>query len=175
MSDPTIPPQIKNVPSMSQNPLVDMFLTYQLLKRINTPFEKWPAYKLGIIDRKGKVLKKKSTLKTDKEKAAWGYFDIVAVNLKKIIAKAPGGQSQAGTMVASYLLMKESRNYDLNEDQVLSLCEDVFGIASMNAGDSSGAGVTPVNNIGQGNVKLFDPLLPRMRKILRRKKPNVAP
>lgn len=173
MSDPTVPSYIKNVPSMSQNPLVDMFLTYQLLKRINTPFEQWPAYKLGIIDKRGKVLKKKSTLKTDKEKAAWGYFDIVATNLKKIIAKAPGGSSQAGTMVASYLLMKESRNYNLNEKQVSDLCEDVFGIASMNAGDASGAGVTPVNNIGQGNVKLFDPLLPRMKRILRRRKPNV--
>ncbi len=170
MSDSNIPSYIKNVPSMSQNPLTDMFLTYQLLKRINTPYEQWPAYKLGIIDRKGKVLKKKKTLKTDKENAAWGYFDIVANNLKKIIARVPGGQSQTGTVVASYLLMKESHNYTMTEEQVESLCEDVFGIASMNAGDSSGAGVTPVNNIGQGNIKTFDPLLPKLKKIIRRKK-----
>ena len=91
------------------------------------------------------------------------------------MAKVPGGQSQVGTLAASYLLMKESEEKQLDEQQVQQLCEDVFGVSSMNTGDSGGAGVIPSNNIGQGNVKLFDPLLPRMRKILRRKKPNVAP
>ena len=170
-----IPQNIKNVPSMSTNPMVDMFLTYQFLKRINTPFEQWDAYKLGIIDKNGKVLKKKKQLKTPQQRAAWGYFDIVTTNIKKLMAKVPGGQSQVGTLAASYLLMKESEEKQLDEQQVQQLCEDVFGVSSMNTGDSGGAGVIPSNNIGQGNVKLFDPLLPRMRKILRRKKPNVAP
>lgn len=169
-----IPQNIKDVPSMSTNPLVDMFLTYQFLKRINTPFENWDAYKLGIIDKSGKVLKKKKDLKTAQQRAAWGYFDIVTCNLKKLLSKVPGGQSQTGTLAASYLLMKESEEKQLDEQQVQQLCEDVFGIASMNAGDSSGAGVTPANNIGQGNVKLFDPLLPKVRKILKRKVPNVG-
>ena len=169
-----IPQNIKDVPSMSSNPLVDMFLTYQFLKRINTPFEEWDAYKMGIIDKNGKVLKKKKQLKTAQQRAAWGYFDIVTCNLKKMLAKVPGGQSQTGTLAASYLLMKESEEKQLDEQQVQQLCEDVFGIAAMNAGDSGGAGVTPANNIGQGNVKMFDPLLPKVRKILRRKVPNVG-
>lgn len=159
---------------MSSNPLVDMFLTYQFLKRINTPFEEWDAYKLGIIDKSGKVLKKKKQLKTPQQRAAWGYFDIVTCNLKKMLAKVPGGQSQVGTLAASYLLMKESEEKQLDEQQVQQLCEDVFGIATMSTGDG-GVSATPANNIGQGNVKLYDPLLPRMRRVLRRKKPNVAP
>ena len=44
------------------NQFVDMYLVYQFLKRITTPFEKWPAYHLGIIDKNGKVLKQRSTL-----------------------------------------------------------------------------------------------------------------
>ena len=59
-SQTKIPQGIKDVPSMTKNPMMDMFLTYQFLKRINVPFEKWDAYKLGIIDKNGKVLKKKS-------------------------------------------------------------------------------------------------------------------
>ena len=169
-----IPQNIEDVPSMSTNPLVDMFLTYQFLKRINTPFEEWSAYKLGIIDKNGKVLKKRRQLKTAQQRAAWGYFDIVTTNLKKLLAKVPGGQSQTGTLAASYLLMRECEEKQLDEQQVQQLCEDVFGIASMNAGDSSGAGVTPANNIGQGNVKLYDPLLPKVKRILRRKSPNVG-
>ena len=82
---PKLPSQIKDVPSLTKNPLVDVFLTYQFIKRIIVPFEQWDAFKLGIIDKNGKVLKKKSTLKTNQEKAAWGYFDILTANLKKLL------------------------------------------------------------------------------------------
>ena len=34
------------------NRVLDIFLTYQFLKRLTTPFEQWDAYKLGIIDEK---------------------------------------------------------------------------------------------------------------------------
>ena len=158
-----LPPDIKDIPSMTRNPLADAFLTYQLLKRINTPFEKWDAYRLGLIDKHGKVLRKKSRLKTNNEKAAWGYFDIITANLKKILARVPGGQSQTGSIVASYLLMKEQvdRQADITEEDIERLCEDE-------------AAVVPANNIGQGNVKLFDPLLPRLKKVLRRKTPDVV-
>lgn len=171
-----LPPNIKDVPSMTRNPLADAFLTYQLMKRINTPFDKWDAYKLGIIDKNGKVLKKKSRLKTNNEKAAWGYFDIICANIKKILSKAPGGQFQSGSIAGSYLLMREQveTQNDVSEQDIEQMCEDVFGMASMNSGDASGAGVTPGNNIGQGNVKLFDPLLPKIKKVLRRKKPDVV-
>jgi len=70
--------------------------------------------------------------------------------------------------------MKESEDRQLDEQQVQQLCEEVFGFATMSTGDSGGAGVIPSNNIGQGNVKLFDPLLPKVRKILKRKVPNVG-
>lgn len=158
-----LPPNVKDVPSMARNPLVDAFLTFQLLKRINTPFNKWDAYKLGIIDKNGKVLKKKSRLKTNNEKAAWGYFDIICTNIKKVISKSPGGQFQPGSMTALYVLMKEQvdRQADITEEDIERLCEDE-------------AAVVPANNIGQGNVKLFDPLLPRIKKVLRRKTPDVV-
>ena len=31
--------------------VVDLFLVYQFVRRLATPFEKWEAYKEGIIDR----------------------------------------------------------------------------------------------------------------------------
>ena len=41
---------------------IDLFVTYRFLKLLTTPFEKTPAYKLGIIDKKGhRILKPKST------------------------------------------------------------------------------------------------------------------
>ena len=162
-----IPTYIKNIPSMTKNPMVDMFLTYQFLKRINVPFEKWDAYKLGIIDKSGKVLKKKKDLDTADEKAAWGYFDILTANLKKLLSKFPAGDSLLGSSIASYLMLKEQKSDILLNElyfelKFIPLYEE--GIAAM-----------PANNVGAGDVATFDPLLSKKPKnMLRRKKPDVA-
>jgi len=47
---------MKNKKIPGTNRFVDLFLVYQFMKRLITPFEKWPAFKLGIIDKDGKVL-----------------------------------------------------------------------------------------------------------------------
>ena len=36
--------------------VVDLFLIYQFIKRLVTPFDKWDAYKAGVIDKDGKVI-----------------------------------------------------------------------------------------------------------------------
>jgi hypothetical protein len=167
-SQTKLPSGIKDVPSMTKNPMMDMFLTYQFLKRINVPFEKWDAYKLGIIDKNGKVLKKKSTLKSPQEKASWGYFDILTTNLKKILAKIPGGNSTLGSSVASYLLIKEHKSDLLLNEQYFEYHFTKVYTQLTEEGE------VPANNIGSGNVKTFDPLLiPKAKNMLRRKKPYV--
>lgn len=92
------------------NIVVDSYLVYQFLKRLTTPFEETKAYDLGIIDAKGRVLKKKSSLTTPEEKDAWGFFDVLVNNMKKILAKVPGGRSKMGLYAASALLFKEHIN-----------------------------------------------------------------
>ena len=60
--------------------VVDLFLVYSFIKRLVTPFNKWEAYKLGIIDETGKILiKRKDFLKND-QKRAFGVFDQMILN-----------------------------------------------------------------------------------------------
>jgi hypothetical protein len=87
--------------------LLDAAVTYMFLNKLVTPFEKWDAHKLGIIDKDGNVLKPRAELKTDAEKKAFGYFDVLAVNLKKLLAKVPGGKTVLGSYAAALLLLKE--------------------------------------------------------------------
>ena len=99
--------------------IVDLFLVYQFVSRLITPYDQWDAYKLGIIDEKGKVLRKRNTLTTDEEKKAWGNFDILANNIKKIIQKLPGGESKLVSYAAAGLLLKEqARLESMNEDEI---------------------------------------------------------
>jgi hypothetical protein len=129
------------------NQFIDMYLVYQFVKRIVTPFDKWPAYQLGIIDEKGKVLKQKRTLKSTEEKRAWGYFDIVCANLKKILAKVPGGRTQLASVAAAVFLFKEQKNISLMTNEVLLERKFISYLKTLNESDMA------VNNVSSGAVQ----------------------
>src|SRR6056300_810243 len=100
--------------------VVDLFLVYQFVRRLATPFNKWDAYKLGIIDEKGNVLIPRKKLRTKKQEMAWGRFDILVANLKKLLAKVPGGSTRLASYAAALYLIKEHKHFTkdttLNED-----------------------------------------------------------
>jgi len=96
---------------------VDLLLAYKLVKRITTPFNEWEAYKLGIIDDKGNVLKRKVSLSNPDQRKNWTNLDIVAANLKKIISKHPGVQAKITARAAQGLMVKEDINFILQSIQ----------------------------------------------------------
>jgi hypothetical protein len=67
------------------NQLLDRQYTLKILKMLATDFKDMDAYKQGIIDADGKVLKKSYQLKTQKERQAYTYLDRLIVILKKAI------------------------------------------------------------------------------------------
>lgn len=84
----------------------DLLTLYNFLRRLTTPFTEFYAYELGLIDDEGTVLKKRSQM-TSKEKEALTRFDVLILNLKKLLAKVPGGNTRIGTFTAALLLLKE--------------------------------------------------------------------
>lgn len=104
--------------------LVDLAITYKFLKNLVTPFDKWPAYELGLIDKDGNVIKPRRERLRQEEKDALGYFDVVTLNLRKLLGKLPGGKSAIATYAAALLLMKEypkkqmKEGYEPSEQQV---------------------------------------------------------
>ena len=97
--------------------VVDLVLIYQFLKRLTTPFEKTDAYELGLIDKDGKRTDKK--IETKEEEEAYGYFDRLVFNIKRLIERIPGGKSRLGSYAAALFLIKESiepkKNYTEEE------------------------------------------------------------
>ena len=88
----------------------NIYFVYQFLKKLVTPFEKTEAFKLGIIDKKGKILKKRRDLTTVAEKEAYNLSDTLIWNLKKILAKVPGGSTKIASYGAALWLIKEQGN-----------------------------------------------------------------
>jgi hypothetical protein len=99
--------------------VVDLFLVYQFVRRLATPFEKWDAFKLGVIDKNGNILIKKKE-RDAKQKKAWGVFDVMVRNMKRLLAKLPGGSSKLASYAAALFLIKEYKHFSddslLNED-----------------------------------------------------------
>lgn len=149
--------------------IADAYLVYNLVKRLITPFEKWEAFKLGIIDKEGKVLKTRSEL-TAKEQDAWGYFDIAVANLKKILGKLPGGKTRLASYAAAMFLFKEQKNYTI--DQLDQLAEDFIkqnedvAVNNVQLGNIAGVGIG-----AQGEPPGKAAIL---KALLKRKKLNVG-
>jgi len=98
--------------------VVDTVLTYQFIKKLTTPFNQLPAYKLHLIDDKGNFLKARNQF-TNQERNACGLFDVMIINLKKLIAKIPGGASRLGTVAATLLLLNAKPIRESIEDMDL--------------------------------------------------------
>ena len=103
--------------------IVNNLIAYKVLSMLVTQFEDTPAYKLGIIDIKGRNIKKASELKTGEEKDAYSYLHRLVFNLKKLLNKLPGGESKLKSLVAALFLIKE---YYESNNRSISLMEDRF-------------------------------------------------
>ena len=92
---------------------IDLFVTYRFIKLLVTPFEKTEAFKLGIIDEKGKRIlepgtNKPTTLRTTEERNAFTVLHKLVFNIKKIFAKVPGLRTKVGTYAAALFLLKDT-------------------------------------------------------------------
>jgi hypothetical protein len=93
--------------------IVDTYITYRIIKTLTKDWDEQEAYKYGIIDKKGKVLKKIKELETRKEKESYSVLIRFIFNLKRIIEKIPGGKTKLGSYgAAAYLLLKEEEEND---------------------------------------------------------------
>lgn len=99
----------------------DLVYTFRFLRLLTTSFEDTEAFKAGIIDKDGKR-NKDFTLDTmdNRDKYAEYYtpFHRLVFNIKKIIAKVPGGSSKFASYATALYLLREKfgiSNSKLNE------------------------------------------------------------
>ena len=96
------------------------FVAYKFIKILSQPFKETDAYKLGIIDERGKILKKFKTLKGTEEKKAYTIFHRLIWNLKKTLEKIPIFKSRLASFAAALYLIKE------HSDPEGTLIEEAF-------------------------------------------------
>lgn len=101
---------------MSTSRIVDNLIAYRVLSMLVKPFNETDAYKLGIIDDKGKVLIRVSQFENEDQRNAYNYLTRLVFNLKRLINKLPGGESKLKNIIAAFFLIKEA--YKTNSTKV---------------------------------------------------------
>ena len=98
----------------------DLAYTFRFIRMMAMDWKDWDAYKLGIIDENGKRLRDVK-LDSDEKKSAYTPFVRLAANLKRLVAKVPGGGSRLGSFASALFLIKEK----VGEKGIKSICEEM--------------------------------------------------
>lgn len=88
----------------------DLVYTIRFLKLLVTPFDKTEAFKAGIIDEDGQRNKEFDRNSADDREAYRSHytpFHRLVFNIKRLMAKVPGGQSVVARYGAALALIKE--------------------------------------------------------------------
>ena len=94
----------------SGNRAIDMLITYRIMKILVTPFESQDAFKYGIIDKKGKVLKRYGSISRPEEKKAYTWLHRFLINIKRILGKVGLGSRLGSLAAALGILLKEGQD-----------------------------------------------------------------
>jgi len=98
---------------------IDLIITYRVVKLLVTRFVDTEAYKRGIIDADGKVLRKFKTIKGS-ERKHYTMLHRFVFNLKRILKKVGLGSRLGSFGVALALLIKEDKSYLQHKDAIES-------------------------------------------------------
>ena len=90
------------------------------MKLLVTPFDKQEAFKYGIIDKKGKVLRKWSTINKSQEKKSYTILHRFIFNLKRILQKAGLGGKLGTFAVALATLIRENKEFEEHQKLIES-------------------------------------------------------
>ena len=136
--------------------LFDAATAVRFVSQLVTPFTKTEAFKLGIIDAEGNKIKRPTTIQ---QQRAYTKMHVLVFNLKKMIAKVPGGSSKLASYAAAAWLLKEHAE-DLNEDntqqmfiEALEMFDEEAAANAAGGGNVAGIGVGPDGEPGVDKKK----------------------
>ena len=100
--------------------VIDALIAYRVLKILVTPFKRSKAYKLGIIDDKGKVLIKnkdfiksfRAGIKLQDARKAYTLLIRFVFNLKRILAKVGIRGALGSAAAAAVAFFREQNDYN---------------------------------------------------------------
>jgi len=104
--------------------IVDTYITYRIVTTLVKPWKEQEAYEYGIINEKGKVLRRYRELKDRKEKESYTVLIRFIFNLKRMMEKIPGGKSKIGSYAVAALVFLREDAQNLKDDELQKLISE---------------------------------------------------
>jgi hypothetical protein len=106
--------------------VIDALIAYRVLKLLVTPFNRTKAFEFGIIDDKGKVLKKSKEIKDPKERNAYTLLIRFVFNLKRLLGKVGVRGPLGSAAAAAIAFFKEQSGEQLSDTAGLDIERGVY-------------------------------------------------
>jgi len=94
----------------------DLYFVFRFLRLLTMKYESTDAYKFGIIDKKGKALRKSADLTSTKEKASYTMLHRMVFKIRRLMEKIPGGRFV--NYAAALFLLKEQKDARIWTDDI---------------------------------------------------------
>ena len=101
----------------------DTYFAFRFLRLLTTPWEKTGAYKLGIIDGEGKVLRKPVDMS---ERSKYNIFHRLVFRIKRLLNKIPFGKTTVASYLAALWLIKEHTG--ISDRSISNILCEVTGV-----------------------------------------------
>ncbi len=105
---------------MSASRAIDYYMSYRFIRELTKSWTQMEAYKLGIIDEKGNILKKSRELKSQDERNAYTPFNRMVWNLKKLLEKLGGKSKIVSYSSAAWMLKENKKMVQMEIEKILS-------------------------------------------------------
>jgi hypothetical protein len=132
----------------------DTVYAFRFVRLLVQKWEKTEAFKLGIIDKNGKKIKK-PTLPA--EKAAYTYFHRLVYNIKRLIGKIPFGKSALASWATALFLLKEQTG--LTDAEIEKAFEGILDFDSTELKESTETWIQSDGNLNPGKYILTQDIM----------------
>lgn len=105
---------------MSASRAIDFYMSYRFIRELTKSWTQMEAYKLGIIDEKGNILKKSRELESQDERDAYTPFNRMVWNLKKLLEKLGGKSKIVSYSTAAWMLKENKELVQMEIEKILS-------------------------------------------------------
>jgi len=130
-----------------------IFVVYQFIKRLATPFNKWNAYKSGVIDQRGNIKIPKN--KRDRaQNQSFQVFDVMILKLKRILEKIPFGKSRLASYASALYLVREDWEEKTEKEIMLESDDKIIEYLRLYRHENYAKMLedAPTMNAGDGNI-----------------------
>ena len=99
----------------------DRFYTLRFLRLLTTQWKDTNAFKAGLIDDLGNVIRKP---KTSEEKKVYNMFHKLVFNIKRLLNKLPFGKTKLASYAAALLLLKD--HTEISDEVMGEVLQELF-------------------------------------------------